>query len=505
MKTFPFRTPHAIALLLAALVASSPLLLSAAETKPPPAAKPALDLKIDRNAINREGADRVSYAPVIKKTAASVVYVYSTKTVHGRDLAPLLEDPRLRRYFGIADGDHLKVPDMVQHGLGSGIVVTSDGYLLTNNHIVEGADDVKIAIGESNKRYDAKVVGTDSLTDVALLKIDANGLTPAILGDSEQLQVGDVVLAIGNPFGIGQSVSRGIVSALGRGNLGIEPVEDFIQTDAAINPGNSGGALIDSSGRVVGLNTAIVAGENGYSGVGFAIPVNLARRIADQIVTTGRVERGYLGVEPQSLTPELAEEFKADRGALLAQVTPGSPAAKAGLKPGDVVTKVNDAAIRDEGQLLLTISSLAPSTSVTIEYLRGGKMQTARATLERRPDEKIARERQARPEKLSPTGREPERNALDGVGVTDLTPELRERLELPGDLKGAVITEIDPTSASAREGLRAGDVILELDHKPVSNARQAVDLSKQLSGQKVLARVWREGQTRFVMIQKPNG
>jgi serine protease Do len=338
-----------------------------------------------------------------------------------------------------------------------------------------------------------------------LLKIDADGLVPATLGDSDQLQVGDVVLAIGDPFGIGQSVSRGIVSALGRSNLGIEAVEDFIQTDAAINPGNSGGALIDSAGRVIGLNTAIAAGEHGGAGVGFAIPINLARRIADQIVTHGRIERGYLGIEPQSLTPELAEEFKADRGALVTQVAPDGPAARAGLAPGDVITKVNDKPVADEGHLLLTISSLAPGSQATIEYVRDGKTRTARATLDRRPEEKIAKATPKEPEVLSPTGRVKEPDVLSGVAVDDLTPELRSELKIPADVKGAVITQIDPASPSAREGLQPGDVILELNRQPVANAKQAVDFSQQLKDTKVLARIWREGQTRFIVIKQSAG
>jgi serine protease Do len=508
MKTkLSLPSARAAALLTTALCAGGLHLLNAGEARSavPPAEKRSLQLNIDRKTINREGADRVSYAPVIKQTAASVVYVYSTKTVKGREIAQFFNDPRLRRFFGIPDGG-AKVPDLVQHGLGSGIVITHNGYILTNNHVVEGADDVKVAIGESNKRYDADVIGTDPLADVAVLKIKDGGvadeLIPATLGDSDQLQVGDVVLAIGNPFGIGQSVSRGIVSALSRGNLGIEAVEDFIQTDAAINPGNSGGALIDSAGRVVGLNTAILAGANGFSGVGFAIPINLVRRVAEQVVTTGRVDRGFLGAEPQSLTPDLAEQFKTDHGALLAQVMPGGPAAKAGLAAGDVITKVNGTAIRDEGHLLLTISSLAPATPVTIEYVRDGQTRTARALLERRPEEKVAKaERRERDEKLEPTGRDKDKGVLDGVGVADLTPEVRQQLDVPPQVKGAVITEIDPTSASAREGLQAGDVILELNRKPVGNAHDAVDLSKQIKGPKVLARVWREGQTRFIVIK----
>jgi serine protease Do len=318
------------------------------------------------------------------------------------------------------------------------------------------------------------------------------------LGDSDQLKVGDVVLAIGNPFGVGQSVSRGIVSALSRGNLGIEQIEDFIQTDAAINMGNSGGALIDSLGRVVGINTAILSRTGGFAGVGFAIPINLTRNIAEQIVSTGEVNRGFLGVAPQTLTPELAAQFGTHRGALVAEVTPGSAAEKAGLQAGDIITKVNDVEIRDPRQLLLTISQLAPGSSAKIDYLRDGKTVTANATLERRPGESFAG---------GPEGRRPgsDEGVLDGVAVTDISPQLRQQLDIPARVQGALITQVDPTSPAAQQGLREGDIILELDRKPVKNAEEAVQLSAEIKGPKVMVRVWREGRSQYLVIDESSG
>ncbi|MFM9031093.1 MAG: S1C family serine protease, partial [Opitutaceae bacterium] len=280
---------------------------AATESKPAP-----LALKIDSRPINREAADRVSYSSVVKRTAASVVYVYSSKTVRAPDMSSFMNDPRFRRFFdqlvpreereestpppskknspnrnnrGGNTPNRSRPNEQVQQGLGSGVVATADGYIITNNHVIDGADEVKVSIGESNKRYEAKVVGRDPGSDLAVLKIEATNLSPATFGDSDQLEIGDVVLAIGNPFGIGQSVSRGIVSALGRG-MGMGVFEDFIQTDAAINMGNSGGALLDSDGRVVGINTAILSRSGSSAGVGFAIPINLARFVVEQLANT---------------------------------------------------------------------------------------------------------------------------------------------------------------------------------------------------------------------------
>jgi serine protease Do len=337
------------------------------------------------------------------------------------------------------------------------------------------------------------VVGRDAFTDIAVLKIDAANLSPATFGDSDQLQVGDVVLAIGNPFGVGQSVSRGIVSALSRG-VGIGPFEDFIQTDAAINPGNSGGALLDTDGRVIGINSAILSRSGGFAGVGFAIPINLVRSVAEQIVNTGRVERGFLGVVPQDLTEDLTSQFGAEKGALLSEVREDSPAARAGLKAGDVITKVNDVEIRDARNLLLTISQIAPNTEVTLEYLRDNKTQTTKAKLSRRVEEALARNDTA------PGGKDI--GVLNGVGVGDITRQLRDELQLPARIKGAIITSVEPDSPSAKQGLREGDVILELNRKPVNDAEEAVKLSEEIKGPQVLVLIWRNGRTRYLAIDE---
>ncbi len=487
---------------------------------PPAGEKTPLRLTVDTKPINRDAFDRVSYAPVIKRTASSVVYVHSSKRVSQPDYSRFFSDPRLRRFFdglGIPnpeeEGDEAqpqqpnrkapnnrrsvprsRPPQDMQQGLGSGVIISADGYILTNNHVIEGADEVKISIGESSKRYEARVVGRDSFADVAVLKIDAKDLTPATFGDSDQLQVGDVVLAIGNPFGVGQSVSRGIISALSRG-VGMGLIEDFIQTDAAINPGNSGGALLDTDGRVVGINTAILSRSGGFAGVGFAIPINLVRNIAEQIVNTGRVSRGFLGVAPQDITEDLIASFGVEKGSLISDVTADSPAEKAGLKAGDVITKINNTEIRDSRHLLLTVGQILPDTQVTVQYLRDGKTATATLKLGRRPETAEDGESTL----LAPKSDE---GVLNGVGVGDITAQLRDQMQIPAGVRGAIITSIDPDSPSAQQGLREGDIILDLNKKPVASADEAVKLSEEIKGPQVLVRIWRNGRVTFVAVDE---
>jgi serine protease Do len=495
-KTLSFTScRHLIFALLVAIPAFAPARDTGAGQKP--GSQPPLRLALNQQPINRQAPEPASYAPVVGKTSQSVVFVYSTKQVKNQDLAPYLDDPVLRRFFGAPGSRRGMAPgqDQQQRGLGSGVIVSADGYILTNNHVVNGADDVKVSIGESLEKHDARVVGTDALADLAVLKIEATNLRPATFGDSEQLQVGDVVFAIGNPFGLGMSVSRGIVSALGRGNLGIEQIEDFIQTDAAINMGNSGGALIDNEGRVIGINTAILSGTGGFNGIGFAIPSNLVRTAAEQIVSTGSVNRGFLGVAPQVLTPDLAAQFHAEHGALVAEVTPGGAAEKAGVQPGDVLTRINNTEIRDPRQLLLTISQLAPGTEVSLEYSRGGKEHTVKTTLQRRPGQSLAVNGKE-------SGDKTDQGVLNGVAVGDITAEIRNQLDLPVRVSGAVVTQVDPTSPSAQQGLREGDVILELDRQAVKNADDAIKLSEKIQGPKITLRIWREGQSRFMVIDE---
>jgi Do/DeqQ family serine protease len=317
-----------------------------------------------------------SFAPAVKKAMPSIVNISSSRVVKSQQLFPFLNDSLFGQFFG-------GVPrEQRERSLGSGVIVSSDGYILTNDHVVEGASDIEVSFGDQD-HTPARVVGTDSPTDLAVVKVDRQGLTPLALADSSKVEVGDIALAIGDPFGLGRTVTMGIISATGRGNLGIEGEEDFLQTDAAINPGNSGGALINTRGELIGVNTAILSPTGGNLGIGFAVPSNMARSVMEQISKNGKVVRGYLGVVVQSITPELAKQFGASsgNGALIGEVEPGSPAEKAGLQRGDIVLELNGKSLRDPRELQLGVSKMRPETTINVTILRDGKQQQVSVTL----------------------------------------------------------------------------------------------------------------------------
>ncbi len=322
-----------------------------------------------------------SYNDAVRRAMPSVVNIFTSKEVRS-PRHPLLNDPLFRRFFGE------QLPDEAQRAssLGSGVIVTPTGYVLTNNHVVETADEIEVALADGKKLL-AKVVGSDPETDLAVLRIDGENMPAVRFGSSEDLRVGDVVLAIGNPFGVGQTVTSGIVSALGRTGLGINTFENFIQTDAAINPGNSGGALIDAAGNLVGINTAIFSRSGGSIGIGFAIPVSTAKMVLEQIVKSGSVTRGWIGVEVQEITPPIAESFRLEetRGALIAGVLRGGPADKAGVKPGDILVEVQGWPVADPASMLNLIAALVPGQPAMLKLKRQGKDLEANITVGRRP------------------------------------------------------------------------------------------------------------------------
>ncbi len=340
----------------------------------------------DKAVVIQEVAPRASdrptasFADAAKQALPAVVHIYTSQEV-AAPRNPFADDPFFRHFFGDqAQGTQRRA------GLGSGVIVSSDGYILTNNHVVEGADEIEVALNDGRKSK-ARVVGTDPESDLAVLRIPAPEKLPVITFAGGPLRVGDVVLAIGNPFGVGQTVTSGIVSALGRSHLGINTFENFIQTDAAINPGNSGGALVDSNGRLVGINTAIYSQSGGSMGIGFAIPVSLARNVLDQIVRNGNVTRGWIGVEVQEITPELAESFRlpATSGALIAGIMRGSPADKAGVKPGDVLLAVEGRQVTDAQTVLELIAGLEPGRTGRLTLWRGNQNVDVNVAVGRRP------------------------------------------------------------------------------------------------------------------------
>src|SRR6478736_6997143 len=406
-------------------------------------------LKIDSAPVS-EGKSPVvtSYADALEAIRPAVVSVYSSKTVRE-------QVPEFYRQMGV-QGREQK-----QRGLGSGVIVSADGYILTNNHVVDEADELKVLLND-DREFTAKVIGTDPKTDVAVIKIEAAELPTVTLADSAKLRVGDVVFAIGNPLGVGQTVTMGIISATGR-KVGIlddvAGYEDFIQTDAAINQGNSGGALIDARGRLIGINSAILSNSQGNIGIGFAIPINLANTIMHSLIEFGTVSRGYLGVSTnQPLTPDMAESFGAPRdtkGVPITDLPEDGPAAKAGLKREDIITAIDGKPVSSGEELRLLIAQTTPGTKIAVKYLRDGKPHTADVTLAKRPDDDV------------PAG-----ELLAGVTIETLTPDLRKQLRIDERVDGMVITGIDEKSPY-QENLREGMIIEQLNRVPVTSLGSA--------------------------------
>jgi serine protease Do len=459
----------------------------------PAAQKPAIVL--DAKPLGRDAKLSTSFASVIKRVSPSVVKVVVSGKAQNVELPEGFEDnPMLRRFFG-QQGRRNLVPQMPrQHGLGSGVIVTPDGYVLTNNHVVDHASDVRVSLQDGTE-YSAKVVGTDPKTDLAVLKLNATGLPAIQMTDSEGVEVGDTVLAIGNPFGIGQTVTSGIVSATGRSAIGLD-YEDFIQTDAAINPGNSGGALVDAEGRLIGINTAILSRSGGNQGIGFAIPSNLARDVMENLIADGKVVRGYLGVMIQDLTPAIAKKFKSDAksGALVGDVTAKSPAAEAGIESGDVITEFAGRPVRSSHSLRLQVARIKPGEKVDLKVMRGNAEKAITVKVGELPNT----------DKLAKAGNDAtdDKGTLNGVAVTDLDSQARREFRIPGSVQGALITDVDESSAAAEAGLSAGDVILEINREKVSSAQDAIRLTENPEDKTTLVKVWSKGAQRFVVVDE---
>jgi serine protease Do len=489
-----------LALGVTALVAGSALAashLDTAKTKPSP---DAANVEVDESPLPRAAGPYTSFAPIVKKVAPGVVKIVVTSKPANISMpeGSGSNDPFWRRFFGDQQGQQtpnrrFNVPR--QEGLGSGVIVTKDGYILTNNHVVDGAEQVKVTM-QDGREFTAKVIGRDPKSDVAVIKIDAKDLPVVPMADSDKVQVGDIVLAVGNPFGVGQTVTTGIVSATGRGNLGIEDYEDFIQTDAAINPGNSGGALVDVEGRLIGINTAIFSRSGGNQGIGFAVPSDLARNVMDSLISYGRVARGYLGVMIQDVTPALAKEFKLKdaSGALIGDVVPKGPADKAGLKDGDVVLEYNGKNVVDSRRLRLAAGETKPGTTVPVKILRNGESKTLEITVQQVPgSEDLAKNN-------TPNGTD--NGTLNGVGVSDLDQQTRQGLKLPDNVKGVVITEVQPDSPAAEAGLKQGDVIQEINRHSVKTADEAVRLTENTKDKVTLLRIWSNGGSHYVVVDE---
>jgi len=432
------------------------------------------------------------FSAVLKGALPAVVNIHTSKVVKQKQsMMPFFNDPMFKQFFGDQFGNGDSQPRSErEHSLGSGVIVTSDGTILTNNHVIDGATDIKVDLTDK-REFQAKLIGTDPKSDIAVLKIEATNLPTLAIGDSSKLHVGDVVFAIGEPYGLGGTATMGIVSATGRGDLGIENYEDFIQTDAAINPGNSGGAMIDLHGNLIGINTAILAESGGNQGIGFAIPINMVRPVMDQIVEHGKVVRGYLGLYPQDVTPDLAKQFGLSQvsGAIVGQVEPDTPASKAGIKQGDVILALNGQPVNSANDLRLRVSQAAPGTNVTLEISRDGKTQNVNVALGELPE---------KAEKAGPSEGEP--GGLEGVDVQALTPDIAQQLQLPAGTHGVVVTQVDPSSPAAAS-LQRGDVIQEVNHKPVSSIEQYKQAVAAAGKGSVLLLVNQQGVTHYVVIE----
>jgi serine protease Do len=426
-----------------------------------------------------EGSATDPIADVVELVLPSVVSVASRQ--------PAQASP-FHQFFG--------VPEQPREGLGSGVILSTDGLVVTNNHVVERAEALRVRTFD-DREFDAKVVGTDPKSDLALLRLegDLGELRPIVLGDSGKVRLGETVLAIGNPFGVGQTVTQGIVSAKGRADMGIVDYEDFIQTDAAINPGNSGGALVNARGELIGINTAILSRSGGSMGIGFAIPTNMALPIIEALRADGRVTRGWLGVGIQELTPELREAMKLgdSSGVLLTDVQPEGPAAKAGLRGGDVVTEVEGAPVDSTGRFRNLIAGAGAERRIALTVLRAGKKLRVEVLLGTLPGEPPERaEVSESPEKDSP--------AVDGLSLRALDAELRQRLRVPAEVEGVVVARVAPGSPAARARLRPGDVLLEVDRKPVRSPEEAQRLYAQGAGPRLLL-VLRGGARSYVVVK----
>jgi serine protease Do len=435
------------------------------------------------------------FSAVIKPALPAVVNIRTSKIVkpQANQMSPMFNDPMFRQFFGDQFGQGGKPHAEREQALGSGVIITPDGTILTNNHVIDGATDIKVQLSDK-REFVAKLVGADPKSDVAVLKIEGKDLPTLPLGDSSQLNVGDLIFAIGDPFGVGETATMGIVSATGRSQLGIEDYENFIQTDAAINPGNSGGAMIDIHGNLVGINTAILShgGSGGNEGVGFAIPMSMAKPVMDQILAHGKVIRGYLGVHIQDFSPELAKSFNFNQsgGVLIGDVSANTPAANAGLKKGDVIVKLNGQAESDSNDLRNTISQMSPGTQVKLDIWRDGKVQPFTVTLGELPKDKETTE-----------SSDDSSGEIQGIDVQDLTPEISQQLNLPSGTHGVVVTSVDPASAAAAAGINRGDLIQEINHKPVTSASQYKQLMSGASGQPILLLINRGGITSFIVVE----
>ena len=443
-------------------------------------------------AISKESVDILTKvgqatAEIVDAVRPAIVNISTTRTVKfqgGGD--QFLDDPFFRRFFG----DRFQTPkERKSLGLGSGVIVDADGYILTANHVIQGADEIKVTLSDK-REFKGKIVGSDIMTDIGVVKIDAKDLPSVKMGDSAKLRVGETVLAIGSPYGLSQTVTMGIVSAVGRANIGIADYEDFIQTDAAINPGNSGGALVNVRGELVGINTAIFSTSGGYQGIGFAVPTSMAKAAMDSLINKGKVVRGWLGVSIQSLTPELAKQFELTdgKGVLVGDIVEDSPADKGGLQRGDIIVEVQGKKIDDPNQIRNMVAGIEPGQEIEMKIIRENKPITKNVTVSELPTD------------VQKPAKGEYGNLLNGVSVQELTPEFIERFDIPKKLKGVIVAEVDEDSP-AFGIIKPGDIIQEINKQNIAGLKDYENVAGKIKqGEDVMLFVRRGQASKYITL-----
>jgi len=420
-----------------------------------------------------------SFSRAVEEAKNAIVYI-ATKQTKSQEYIEQM-NPLLDQFFGRRYNPH-RNPH--RQSLGSGVIISKDGYIVTNNHVVEDADSIMVKIPGSEKEYEGKLIGSDPKSDIAVIKIEAGQLQPIRMGRSSELKIGDVVFAIGNPFGVGLSVSQGIISAQHKNGIGINEYENFIQTDASINPGNSGGALIDTRGALIGINSAIITRSGGNNGIGFAIEVDMVKTIAKKLIEDGSVARGYLGVSIGDMTKELQKLYKHQHGALLIDIISGSPAAEAGLKRGDLITQIDGNPVKNAADLKNAIGMYQPGSSVKITLERDGGTTTYTVKLA----------------DLGDNDRDGSGALFKGLTLQNLDEKYRYRLRIPDDVEGVLITEVDAKSGAASQGVRPGDLIIQIESTPVTSVAALSKTLKTSKGKTKRVYLYREGRIFIVAL-----
>lgn len=428
-----------------------------------------------------------SFHDLIKDSVNSVVNIAAKKHVTRTSNIPsqMLNDPFLRKFFG-EEFDNLFNENRIQRSLGSGVVISKDGYIVTNNHVIDNSDEIIVTLSGDKTEYPAKVIGKDADSDLAVIKIEAKNLSPIVFAHSSDLRIGDVIFAIGNPFGIGESISQGIISALNKNRVGINRYENFIQTDASINPGNSGGALVDSRGALIGINSAIISRSGGNDGIGFAIPVDMVKNVVTKLIEDGKVTRGYLGVIIDDLSPDLQKIYNKKEGALVLDVEKDTPADKYGLKRGDLIYKINDTLIKDRVDLQNVVGAFKPKQKIVLEIERNKKDMTVVIVLADRTT-------------LVEVGNT--KSVLGGLKLIQIDETISQQFRLPRNYDGVMIKDVEPKSMAERVGFQAGDVIIQIEDVEIKKLSDVQNAIKKYENASKRVYVNRFGQTILFVIK----